>query len=62
MGLFSGESQLNHFVLLSARLLFVVLAPLRQRDPYEYRGTSLTRKCAPLESYRRPVPRVLAGS
>ena len=26
-----------------------------------YRGTSLTRKCTPLEPYRRPMTRVLGG-
>ena len=29
--------------------------------PLAYRGTSLTRKRAPLEPYRRPMPRVLGG-
>ena len=27
-----------------------------------YRGISLTRKCTPLEPYRRPIPKVLGGA
>jgi len=28
----------------------------------EYKGTSIVRKCTPLEPYGRPMPRILWGS